>query len=204
MEEENPFLRAEAKRGTNVPILILQIIAVSLTILVVLYVALINFNEVDGPSMEPNFYTDQALFTSRVHKWLDGTGIGNVLGLDLDRGDVVVFKNPEGSNQIVKRIIGLPGESIRIENGIFYVDGDAFYEDFNTIYDSVRDNKYLVDGGPEITLASDEFFLSGDNRAVSIDSRDFGPVKRDLIVGKVVFRISSPIGPIGTGSYELR
>lgn len=202
--EENPFLRQEARKSINKPMLILQVVAIGLTLLVVMYVALINFNEVDGPSMEPNFYTDQALFTSRVHQWLDGTGIGNALGFSYKRGDVVVFKNPQGTNQIVKRVIGLPGERIRIQNGVFYVNGDALYEDFDINFDSLRDNEYLVDGGSEITLAVDEFFLAGDNRQVSIDSRDFGPVKKNLIVGKVIFRISSPIGFIGRGGFDVR
>lgn len=202
--EENPFLRQEAKKSTKTWVIVLQFFAIFMTVIVIMYLAFVNFNEVDGPSMQPNFVTDQALFTSRLHQWFDGTGVGGALGFEYKRGDVIIFKHPDNPNQVVKRIIGLPGETIRIERGVYYINGQAFIEQFATTFDTKLDNEFLIDGGQGITLGADEFFVSGDNRLDSIDSRDWGPIKKEWLVGKVFFRLSKPIGFIGTGKYTLQ
>jgi len=111
------------------------------------------------------------------------------------RGDIIVFK-PHGNENMhssIKRIVGLPGETVRIADGVIYIDGEELKE------------KYEVTGfteaglaEEEIVLAGDEFFVLGDNRESSEDSRmaDVGNVKRSEIEGKVWFRIL-PAGKIG-------
>ena len=111
------------------------------------------------------------------------------------RGDIIVFK-PNGNEHLhssIKRIVGLPGEVVQIVDGVVYIDGEALEE------------KYKVTGATEaglaseeIVLAGDEFFVLGDNRESSEDSRadDIGNVKRSEIEGKVWF-IISPASQIG-------
>ena len=106
------------------------------------------------------------------------------------RGDIVVFR-PNGNENLhayIKRIIGLPGETVRIEDDVIYIDGEPLDE-----------SEYEVTGhtdaglaSEEITLAGDEFFVLGDNRENSDDSRiaDIGNVKRSDIEGKAWFVVS--------------
>ncbi len=201
---ENPFLDQIPERKQNVLIDILQSIAIAVSLSVILYMFIITPNEVDGPSMEPNFYTGHLLFTSKLHKWLSPTGIGKSLDLDYDRGDVVVFQKP-GNSDFVKRVIALPGENIRIEDGVYYVNGERLKEFYDLKNEQRKDGNFLKDGEEAITLAEDEYFLSGDNRNVSFDSRELGFIKRDWIKGKVIFRFwpLDKFGFVGSGKQEL-
>lgn len=106
-----------------------------------------------------------------------------------DRGDVIAFK-PRGnksSHYYIKRIVGLPGETVRILEGDIYIDGEKLEEDYKTTE--------ILDAGiadQEITLGGSEFFVLGDDRQNSEDSRDadIGVVKRSYIYGKVWFVVS--------------
>ncbi len=117
----------------------------------------------------------------------------NVLAYQLDgpkRGDIVSFK-PGGSNSSrssIKRVIGLPGETIQIKDGMIYIDGDVYLEQKN--YPAITNPGMASE---PLKLGGDEYFLLGDNRNNSEDSRfaDIGLVKADTIEGKVWF-IASP------------
>ena len=102
------------------------------------------------------------------------------------RGDIVVFKAPEGSDpgidDLVKRVIGLPGETVQAKNGHVYVDNEELPE------------TYLPKGTittpfSKVTLLPDHYWVMGDNRGNSKDSRVFGPITKGNIVGRVFFRI---------------
>ncbi len=106
---------------------------------------------------------------------------------DLERGDIVIFKSElkldESHNKLlIKRVIGLPGDTISVQGGEVYLNGEALEE------------PYIAEGGTpgymeEITLGDGEVFVMGDHREVSVDSRSFGPIEEDTIVGKAVFRL---------------
>ena len=105
---------------------------------------------------------------------------------DPERGDIIVFKFPEDeSKDFIKRIIGLPGDVIRIEDKVVYVNGKRLDEPYthHTKYtmEPIRDNygPYKVPEG--------EYFMMGDNREESYDARWWGPVKREKIIGKALF-----------------
>ena len=106
------------------------------------------------------------------------------------RGDVVIFKpnGNENSHYYVKRIIGLPGETVQIIEGSVYINGKLLEE--NRFYDTIMDAGVADE---QIKLADDEFFVIGDNPSNSEDSRqaDIGNVKRSTIAGKVWFRYCS-------------
>lgn len=134
---------------------------------------------IDGPSMEPNFYDNEYLLVNKITSRFFG----------YQRGDVVIFKNPQDKKLIfIKRIIGLPGEKIEIEKGKIKITnaenpkGIILKESYlpSDIFTSSAD-------GFQKSLNSDEYLVFGDNRKNSLDSREFGPVSKKLIIGKVWF-----------------
>jgi len=100
---------------------------------------------------------------------------------ELQRGDIVVFDPPNGSsNPYIKRIIGLPGETVEITGGDIYIDGFLLAEtsDFSS--------QIPVPDSYSVTLLEDEYFVLADNRAHSGDSRSFGPVASEDIIGRIL------------------
>lgn len=135
---------------------------------------------VSGSSMEPTFYTGQYLIINELSYHL-----GNP-----QRGDVIVFKYPKDTSQyFIKRVIGLPGETVKIENNQVIITnkdnpkGFALKED----YLPAGDNTFPY-GNNTVTLGSGEYFVLGDNRLASSDSRFWGPVPSNDIIGKVFVR----------------
>ena len=133
-----------------------------------------------GDSMEPMLYNGQEILMNRVVYRLSSP----------KRGDVVVFlpNGNQNSHYYVKRVVALPGETIQIRDGDVYVDGVPLDEDesFDKIIDAgIAEN--------ELKLAADEFFVMGDNRNSSEDSRsgNIGAVKKDNIVGKAWFKLAT-------------
>lgn len=138
-----------------------------------------------GDSMEPTLYNAQEILISRFAYKLTNP----------KRFDVIVFlpNGNQNSHFYVKRVIGLPGETLQIKNGSVYINGALLTEDEQ--FDKMVDAGIAVN---EITLSGDEYFVLGDNRNSSEDSRyaNIGNVKREYIIGKAWFRIS-PLRKIG-------
>ena len=131
-----------------------------------------------GVSMEPALYNGQEVLVNRfIYKITSPK-----------RGDVIAFlpNGNQNSHYYLKRIVGLPGESIQIIDGYVYINGERVPEDE---YDKMAD--YGI-AGNEIQLGSDEYFVLGDNRNMSEDSRsgNIGAVKKDTIAGKAWFHLS--------------
>jgi signal peptidase I len=101
---------------------------------------------------------------------------------EVREGDVVVFHYPrDPSKSYIKRVIALPGQRIRIDHGRVYVNGERLKEPY--VPARFADER----SQPEMIVPDKEFFVMGDHRSISSDSRDFGPVDRDLIYGKASF-----------------
>ena len=108
---------------------------------------------------------------------------------DPQRFDIVLFPYGEGDEELcfIKRVIGLPGETVQISrSGDIFIDGE-FLEEYYGFEDIQQDKRYLAADG--YTLQEDEYFVMGDNRNNSYDSRQIGGIKREDIIGRAVFRI---------------
>ncbi len=130
---------------------------------------------VHGSSMQPNFHEGQYLVISRLNYMLG----------DPQRGDILVFNSPEGGEDaLIKRVIGIPHDVVEIRGTDFYVNDIKIDEP----YINEPCQTYSCRDGSRWELGADEYFLAGDNRNRSNDSRKFGPVPYDHIIGKVLFR----------------
>jgi len=131
---------------------------------------------VKGSSMEPSFLEHDYLIVDQL----------TYRFREPQRGEVVVFKPPTGRKDFyLKRIIGLPGERVRIEDGKVIVC-DVSCETLNESYINKKDLN--IEGSYSVTLGESQYFVLGDNRDNSSDSRIFGPIDREAIVGKIWFR----------------
>lgn len=157
-------------------------------VLIALVYTLVNLATVrfyiEGPSMQPNFWAGQFLIVSRAHYLLG----------EPQRGDIVVFDPPGDDDQpddplLIKRLIGLPGDHIQIRDGGVYVNGVRLIEPYlNDVDSPVRCNGEACD----VELGESQYYLMGDNRNNSRDSRVFGAVDRFRIVGEAIIRYWPP------------
>ena len=143
-------------------------LAISAFIIIFLYQPV----KVEGTSMMPGLEDQERIFVNKfVYRWEP-----------IERGDIVVFRYPRDiSKSYIKRVIGVAGDRVRIDNGQVYVNGSAVEEDY--VPSDYADGRSY----PEITVPAKAFFVLGDHRTMSNDSRDFGPVNERLIYGKAVF-----------------
>mgnify|MGYP002859383884 FL=1 len=219
---KNPFKRNNTetnfseKKEKSVLIDFLQSVTLAIIFSFIIF-SIITPSEVDGPSMEPTFYNTERVYTNRLPQWFSTTDIGKALGLGYNRGDVIVFFKPTMGSSLIKRIVGLPGDTIKIEEGKVYVNGQLIVENYlpEDIYTkpgNLREGQeYKVqleetDTNGNQIIDQDVFFVMGDNRAVSNDSRYIGFVKREWMQGKVIFRLwpLNKFGIINPGDYELK
>ena len=136
--------------------------------------------QVDGASMYPTLVDKEVGMVNLMLVNLDG----------VSRYDVVVIHHQERDENWVKRIIGLPGETISCKDDVVYINGqplDEPYLDTDYVNDYRRSGAHFTNDFDEVTLKEGEYFLMGDNRVVSLDSRIEGPFKEEDIIGKDVY-----------------
>ena len=143
-------------------------LAISAFIIIFLYQPV----KVEGTSMMPGLEDQERIFVNKfVYRWEA-----------IQRGDIVVFRYPrDPSKSYIKRVIGIAGDRIRIENGQVYVNDEALDEDY--VPSEYADARSYA----EMTVPTNSYFVLGDHRTMSNDSRDFGPVNDRYIYGKAVF-----------------
>lgn len=128
--------------------------------------------KVEGTSMMPSLDDQERIFVNKfVYRWEP-----------IQRDDVIVFRYPrDPSKSFIKRVIAIGGDHVRIDGGQVYVNGEALDEDY--VPRAYADSRSYM----EIVVPQEHYFVLGDHRSLSNDSRDFGPVPENLVFGKAVF-----------------
>jgi len=165
----------EKEKGTFKDFLFITIISLLIVFIVRTFIA--QPFVVSGASMEPTFHTGEYLIVDQLSYRFHNP----------ERGDVIVFKYPViPSRFFIKRIIGLPGETIKVDGEEVFIKkpGEEEYKLLMEDYIEFPKNSFI-----EETLADDEYFVMGDNRLASLDSRVWGPLQEDFIIGKALVRL---------------
>jgi signal peptidase I len=151
----------------------LETIVVALVISIVLYLFIMTPHEVIGSSMYPTYKDGEYLMANKIVYKLS----------EPKRGDVIIFKYSE-TQDFIKRVIGLPGDQVMLKDGYIYINGNKLDES-GYLDSSVYSNggEYLHEG-ETITVPEEQYFVCGDNRQHSSDSRTFGPIEKSAIKGK--------------------
>ena len=151
----------------------IETVVIALVISVVLYLFIMTPHEVVGQSMDPTYKDGEYLMANKIQYQIS----------EPKRGDVIIFKYSE-TQDFIKRIIGLPGETVGIQDGRIYINGkildESGYLD-NAVYTSGSD---FLHEGETITVDDGNYFVCGDNRPHSSDSRTFGIIPEDRIKAK--------------------
>ena len=157
-----------------------------------IYLLVTQPHQVNGSSMYPNFHDGEFLLTDKL-SYRFGTP---------KRGDVVIFAAPPTAHcpaglncDFIKRVIGMPGERIKVQKGQIYIDGKLLKEPYENLpkgtLAGTSTNSYLREGVEQL-VPEDSYVVFGDNRPGSSDSREWGPVPKSKIVGKVWLRYWPP------------
>ena len=138
-------------------------------IVIIRLIGILNINIVSGQSMEPNYYNGELVLSSNLPK--------------LHRGSIVVAKSPN-ERLVIKRLIAVPGDTVEFLDGKLYLNGELTEEDYIKKEECDSDNL-------SYTLSDDEYFISGDNRCNSLDSRKYGPLNKKNILASVITKVFS-------------
>ena len=161
---------------------IIETVVLALAIFVVIYLFLFQPHQVKGASMEINFHDGEYILTDKISYRLN----------DPERGNVVVFKAPRNPElDYIKRIIGLPGEKIKIENNSIFINGKKLEEEYLP-EDFKTSGGLFLQKDKEIIIPENSYFVLGDNRSHSSDSREWGSIQKENIVGKAFLRYWPP------------
>lgn len=167
---------------------ITKMVVISLAIIIPVRYFLIQPFYVKGASMEPNFHDHEYLIIDELTYRFNQP----------QRGDTVVFRYPQNPQEyFIKRVIGLPGETVEFNDGHVYIYNNEHQDGFELSEPYLNpDLKTFTANQARIDVPNDSYYVLGDNRNASKDSRVFGPVKRDLVIGRVFFR-GWPLSKIG-------
>lgn len=158
---------------------VVKIVVISLAIIIPVRYYLVQPFFVRGASMEPNFDNGQYLIVNEINYRFE----------DPARGEVIVFKYPfEPSQYYIKRIIGLPGELVEIKDGHVVIYNEEFPQGKTLDESSYLFEEIITQGLIHLKLNEDEYFVLGDNRGSSSDSRQWGILPKDNIIGRVWVR----------------
>lgn len=179
---------------------LVETIVIGFTLFLIVYLFFAQPHQVNGQSMVPNFQNGEYLLTDKI-SYRFGTP---------KRGDVIVFHAPDSANcpegtgcDFIKRVIALPGEQVEVKENAIYVNNVKLEENYIPDTFPIQPGAYTQ--GRVVTLGPDEYFVSGDNRPYSSDSRAWGPLPKENIVGRVFFAYwpLSTLGLIEHAEYNF-
>jgi signal peptidase I len=185
----NPFEQEEKQpEKKNIFIDLLQVVVISLSICVVIYLFIATPNEVHGSSMEPNFFDGEILLTNKFMHLVGNTGLSKIVG-DYERGDVVIVDLDNSDEDLIKRIVAVGGDELLIDNGQVYVNDELLEEDYLPEGRTTSGDSFIIED-TSITVPEGSYLVFGDNRDYSLDSRNsaVGFVERRQLKGRVFFR----------------
>lgn len=153
----------------------LQTFLMAAAVFLVIYIFLFRPFEVKGESMYPNFQDKEYVLTNLISLRFNNPKLG----------EVVVFKSPnDNEKDFIKRVIGAPGDTVMVKNGNVYLNGNILDESAYLKPDvRTTGGAFLKEDSP-VTVPEENYFVMGDNRMYSSDSREWGFVKKDLLIGR--------------------
>ena len=155
-----------------------QTFLIAAAVFLVIYVFLFKPFEVKGESMYPNYYDKEYVLTNLIVLRFQNPA----------RGDVIVFKSPpDPKKDYIKRVIGIPGDTVSIKDGNVYIDDKLLDESTYIKPDVITYPQAFLSEGKTIKVPEKEYFVMGDNRLYSSDSREWGFVKHNAIIGDSMF-----------------
>lgn len=173
-ENENSFWSKLEDRFVD----LIELVAVLGLVFVLVTHFIINQHRVSGKSMSPSFEDGDYVLVNKLGFKLFG----------VKRGDIVVFKGSQNPKEtFIKRVIGLPGDKVKVIEGKVYIDNTEYKEAYLTNSDTKIPGN-ITDVG-EIVIPDNYYFVLGDNRGNSLDSRVWGPISKDLILGEAWTKI---------------
>ena len=184
-EQQQDVLSQPARPRTATRLLVSWIRDMALSVVIAIVVILFLYQpvKVEGTSMMPALVDQERIF---INKFIYRFGFG-----EIERGDMVVFWFPgDPSKSYIKRVVGLPNDVVEIREGVVHVNGEALEEHY--VPSEYRDRQ----SRPSLKVPAEQYFVLGDHRSSSNDSRAWGPVHRRHIYGKAVF-VYWPIEKMG-------
>lgn len=156
---------------------IIEAVVTALAIFVIIWLFFFQAHEVKGSSMVPTLENGDYLVTDKIsYRFREPA-----------RDDIIVLHSPKSQDDYIKRILGLPGETVEIKNNQILINGDVILEDYLPEGVVTYGGLFLKEDQPQ-TISEGRYLVLGDNRLHSSDGRDFGPIDRGAIVGRAVFR----------------
>lgn len=162
---------------------LIETAVIGISIFLVVYLFFMQPHQVSGQSMDPFLKDKDYVLTDKI----------SYRTRTPQRGDIVVFHAPDSANcpvgagcDYIKRVIGVPGDVVEVKDNGFYINGEKLVESYLPPDTQTLPGAFTRDRA--ITLGEQEYFVSGDNRMHSSDSRSWGPIQPEMIVGRAFFR----------------
>ena len=160
----------------------IQTLVVFGAVFAIIYLFVAQFHKVSGNSMFPTYHNGDFLITEKI-----GLRLG-----EPKRGDVIVLKNPRDESQdFIKRIIALPGDTVKVENDSVFINGNLLSEPYLPPQTTTHAGAFLTEGS-SVKAGPNQYFVFGDNRGHSSDSREWGAITKQEIIGRAFFRYWPP------------
>ncbi|MBW6441990.1 signal peptidase I [Patescibacteria group bacterium] len=153
-----------------------QVIIIFILVFIITYFFVGQLYEVTGDSMTPSYQNGEQLIAEKISIKLS----------NLQRGDVIIFRSPLDKNRLlVKRLIGFPGDKLQIMDGSVYINGEMLNEKYLS-ETTITEGKRILEENFEYKIPADSYVVMGDNREQSTDSREWGYIKTEYMIGRAI------------------
>lgn len=164
------------RRFSEVLLDFIEIATIGASVFILVYLFVGQLLEVSGDSMDPTLYNEEQIIAEKI----------SLAFKPLERGEIVIFRHPEKQDRLlIKRVIGLPGDTFRFSDGNVILNDSILDEPYVDDPTYVNSNNTLVEE-ENYVIPEKAYLLLGDNRIESADSRSFGTIKQELIVGRAL------------------